>query len=495
MTNIRPPVSLNLYDPSAGEFGRSFIRYATPNLQSTWRRSIRDVGGYWIGTAEWEGSSAEMLDLFQSGMMLEIREITGGMLTWQGFLAEMALTYKGQRYTRSWVDVANRVKVIYSLMGSNLITNNSCEVTVWDAYGTPTTRARSTTWATKGDYSAHVVTDAVNEGVVIQSSIAITAGKNYQGRVTVNIISGTWRLEIYRSDGTVVDYSDQATAGQSVIMAGINEDNLVGGTVGLRLYCTSATGEVYADAAVFQQIATRAETSWYNNTESQDEYGIIEYINSQIGMTTAAANALAQNDLNDKAWARVKPPTQIQVSNRDAEDRLELTFLGYVYTLRNFYSELGGTEDTADDIITDIIGESEFVTTGSISTNTLSCYIEDIGEIRAWDVIRQVIAAGDASANRWVGGVYANRKFYYEQSSTTPIARIRGGKVLSNFGGQLEGWLAEPGIVALDDMPMAYDIGDRTEDRLNMAWMNEVEFDLGAYLRGEPDIIYRQATA
>jgi hypothetical protein len=115
-------------------------RNVTINLQSSWHRSIRDIGGYWIGTARWEGEEWEMLELFQSGMMMELRETSGGLITWQGFLGEMALTYKGQRYTRSWTDIANKVKVTYSKFGPNQFTNNSCETTVWDAYGSPATR-------------------------------------------------------------------------------------------------------------------------------------------------------------------------------------------------------------------------------------------------------------------------------------------------------------------------------------------------------------------
>jgi hypothetical protein len=491
MNNTYNPVTLTLRNGPTNEV-ESFRRNVTPNLQASWRRSIRDVGGYWIGTAQWEGSSAEMLDLFQTGMLLEILETTGGMITWQGFLSEMALTYKGQRYTRSWADIANRVKVVYSLMGTNQITNNSCETTVWDAYGTPTTRAISTTWATKGDYSAHVVTDAANEGVIIQASISVTSGKAYQAHVTANIISGTWRLEIYNASG-VIDYSDQDTAGQAVITASIGDDNLVSGTVGLRLYCTSATGETYADAAVFQQIATRAETSWYNNTTSQAEYGTIEYIENQIGMSTAAANALAAKLLADRAWAKIKPPTQVATFDRDTSDRLDLTFLGYSATLRNFYTDYGGTEDAASDLITGIIAEAEFVSAASVKSNTLSYYVDDMGDWRGWDLIREITQAGDASGNRWTCGVYAGRKFYYEQASTNSVARIRNGKIVSNGGGPLEGWLAEPGLVAIDDMPTAYDIGARAEDRLNMAWMNEVEWNLGAYLDGETGITYRQA--
>lgn len=490
---ISEPISLNLYN-SIGN-GSGSRNNVTANLKNTWRRSIRDVGGYWIGSARWNGTEGEMIDLFQNGMLMEIREDSGGLMTWQGFLAEMHLSYKGNVYTRSWADVANRVKVIYSKMGTNQITNDSCEAAVWDAYNSPTTRERSTTWATKGSYSAHVVADAANDGVTIQSSITITAGKEYQGHVTVNIVSGTWKLEIYRSDGTIVDDAEQPTAGQWVMDVGIASTNQTGGTVGLRLYCTTASGEIYADAAVFQEIATRAETSWNENANSQAEYGVIELILSEAGMTDAAANALAANTLNDRAWARVKPPAQYASLLVQADVTLDLTFLGYAYTLLNKYAQATGVEDEASTIITDLIAEAELIDSGMISGNTLSYYIEDNEDYRVWNLIADVTAAGDASGNRWVCGVYNGRKFYYEQASSTPVARVRDGRIVAISGAPLEGWLAQPGIVAIDDLPIAYDIGERIEHRLNMSWMNEVEFSLGDYLAGNVGITYRQTQA
>jgi len=290
-----------------------------------------------------------------------------------------------------------------------------------------------------------------------------------------------------------MDYKDQETAGQWTISSGISEENQTGGNVGVRLYCTSATGEMYADAAVFQLVGGRSETGWYKNTKSQAEYGTIELIVASFGMTDDAANALAQNTLNDKAWARIKAPIAIQPNlYSENETILELTFLGYVYTLHNFYATNGGTEDSASTIISSLIGESEFLTTGRIQSNSLSYYVEDYNDIRAWPLIEDITLAGDASGNRWVSGVYTSRKFYYAQAGTKVVARIRNGAVVAPGGGLLEGWLAEPGMIAIDDMPIAYDIGDREEDKLNRAWMSEVEWRLDDYLNGDPSIIYRQ---
>lgn len=489
---MRSPLSLTLFDKV--QDGGGFLRPVTEQLKNSWKRSIRDVGGYWIGTAQWDGTEAEMLDIFQYGMQWEIREQFGGLMTWQGFLAEMELTHKGQTYRRSWTELANRIKVVYSTIGENQVTNNSVETAVWDAYGTPATREQSTAWVTDGTYSAHIVTDAANEGVVIQSSIAIVAGKNYDAHLTVNIVSGTWRLELYRADGTtVIDFSERDEAGQEVMYVGINDDNLIAENIGMRFYCTSASGEAYADAAVFQLAPARAETSWTEDVPSQTAYGTIESILLKAGMTDAAAAALAQTELTKRSYARTYPPRLIDIQEKEVKSRLYMTFLGYAFTLKNTYTTLIGSNNAASTIMSSLISAAEYVEALSIQSNTLSYHVEDREAYRVWDLIRDITNAGDASGNRWTCGVYANRKFTYLQADDDVVARLRGGKLLGPAGELLEGWLAEPGLVALDDMPLGIDaVSGRAADNNRMAWMSEVEFSLPDHMETGQGVKFRE---
>ena len=490
---MKLPLTLSLFEKV--QDGGGFLRPVTEQLKDSWRRSIRDIGGYWIGTAQWAGNEAEMLDVFQNGLQWEIREQVGGMITWQGFLAEMELTHKGQTYRRSWSELANRVKTAYSSIGENQITNHSVETAVWNAYGSPTTREQSTTWVTHGTYSAHIVADAANDGVIIQSSITIAAAKNYDAHLTVNIISGTWVLELYRADGTtVIDVSERDTAGQEVMYVGINDDNLIAENIGMRFYCSSGAGEAYADAAVFQLSAARAETSWYEDTSSMEAYGTIESILLKPGMTDAAAEAAAQTELNKRSYARTYPPRTIDIAEKQAKSKLFLTFLGYAYTLRNRNTTLAGTDDAASTIVTSLVSEAEFVEALSVESNTLNYHIEDREAYRVWDLIRDITNAGDADGDRWVCGVFADRKFTYGQASDDVVARLRGGRLLGPAGELLEGWLAEPGLVALDDMPLGFDaMSGRAADRNRMAWMSEVEFDLGKFLEIGQGVKYRES--
>lgn len=496
---IRMPVTLAFYArPTSKINGESynggFLRDVTKNLQNTWRRSIRDIGGYWVGKAKWEGADWEMRELFQDGMLWEIRELVGGMITWQGFLAEMELTYNGQHYIRSWSQLANKVKTIYSKIGENMLDLNSVEESMWPAYGSPTVREQSDAWATHLDKSGHIVAANIGDGVIIQNEIPVSKNKPYQGRITVKIISGAWRLEIYESDNAenILDYTEEDTPGQSVVHVSVSDDHDVT-KMGLRLYCASdGGGEIYADAAVFQLAPTRAETGWFHDKVSQAEYGVIERILLGAGMTDDAADGWAQRELLEDAWAIARPPAQIYSDADREKTALELTFLGYVHTLRNYYTTLGGREHTASTLVSRLVSSAEFLKLGEIIDNDLSFLVEDIEAYRVWNLVEDIARVGDADGNRWMLEVLKDRLLHYRPAADDPVARVRDGRLIAVDGGVIEGWYAKPGIVKLDDILPVFTV---TSNRILgpdlSAWMSEVEFDLGKWLAGEDGVTYR----
>ena len=91
------PIDLGLYETVLR--GGGALRDIKTRIGETWQRSIRSVGGYWLGTAEYRAPRDELLELFLEGMMREVRETLGGLVTWQGFIAEMHLTQEVPRRT------------------------------------------------------------------------------------------------------------------------------------------------------------------------------------------------------------------------------------------------------------------------------------------------------------------------------------------------------------------------------------------------------------
>ena len=486
------PITLGLYDTV--KHGGAFLRDVKPLWGPNWKRRIRRVGGFWMGDATWCGEPGEMEDLFLNGIMYELREAIGGLLTWQGFIGEMSYIREGVEYKRSWNDMSNRIKAIYTRLGDNQFTNGSAETGAWTAYGTPTTCAQSTTWRTHGTYSCHIVTNAANEGATIQTGITIVAAKAYDSTVTVNIISGTWVYQVYRTDtgASLVSSTENAT-GQNEMRASVPEDNTYAGTIGVRIYCTDATGEIYADNARFQTSPNKAETSWSEDTASQVEFGVIEQALLLGGMSDESANGQVQTALTERAWPRTVPPGQLAVIDPEPnKDRLELTFLGYGWTLRNRYTTLTGT-DAASTQVSAMISASEFLSAGIVESNTMDYQIDDRAPLNGWEIVRDATLAGDASGNLWQCGGYANRTFDYRMMDSSYNAHYQHGRLINLAGGELEPWFAQPGLIYLDDMPMGPgQISGYTRHDPHVISIDEIEFDVEDWLKTGNGVKFRQ---
>lgn len=488
------PVDLLLYDTykrNSGELGN-----VKKNLGPTWRRSIRSVGGFWVATADYEGPEHEQLELFQEGLMRQVVESLGGLTTWRGFIARMELTLNGIHFIRQWETIANQVKAIYSRIGDNQFTNGSAESGAWTAYNTPTTLAQSTVWVNEGTYSCRIVADSANDGATIQTGITIVANKAYDCRVSVNLVSGTWKLEIYRTDtGATLGSTNENTTGDHVLTCSISDSNTYAGTIGVRLFCTTASGEIYGDAAVFQTAPERAETKWYTDTDSQAEYGIIEEVLLLAGESDADANDVALTEKRKRAWPRAQPPDEFGSQlDSPGQTKLALTIYGDVFTMRNKYSTRSGTGGRSTHV-TNLVGDSEFVTAGVIESNTRDYKIDDQAPVRIWEILRDITLAGDASGNRWLCGVFGNRKFDYRMADTALIYRARAGRLYDVSGGEVEPWLAGPGLVYLDDLPIGPPdlTGDEADDP-HVKWIEEVEFNVAEWLKGGSGLMYRRAS-
>ena len=466
--------NLSLYD--AVIRGNQFISLLTPLLDD-WRRSTDAKEGYKTGTGRLKVSRSEMLNFFLESMMREIRETVGGLTTWQGYIAEMSLTLDGLTFTRSMIPLANRIKTIYTRLGDNLLTNGGGETALWTAVNTPATLERvTTTFVTEGVYGHHIAGDDQDGALIGTATIA--ASTAYECNISVRVISGAWKFDVYRTDTSEILASTTVTAtGDSGLRFNISNTNAYAGTVGVEIFATAAGSEIYADGCVFQQSPYKTETGWKEDTDSQADYGQVEEALLRAALTDAAANAEALTELNKRAWPRTLPPDSVTVEEAvSKEDELSILFNGYSRTLANRYARQLGTQP-ASTHVTNLIGESEFVTAGIIQSNTMSYKIDERAPLWAWQVLRDIIITGDASGNRWVGGVVADRKFNYQQADTTLAYHYRSGRLYNAAGGEVEPWFALPGLVQLDDAPIGPTqiTGDIADDP-RVVFIEEVEF-------------------
>lgn len=468
-------------------------RNITDRIVRTWRRSTRAIGGYWIGTCEFEGSRDDMLEMFLEGMACEMREDSGGLITWQGYIAEMQLTLDGVQYIRSMVNLANAVKCIYTRIGDTLLTNGGAESSAWivgnGGIGAGWTgRAivtQSTEWVNIGTYSCKIESPGNIEGAWVQGNgyvIPITAGVAYSITGIVNAVSGSWRISCNRADtdASLAFDSTRGALGEKKISITIPATNTYAGMVDLRITSEGRPGIVYADSFYMGTAAIPSQTGWQIDQESINEYGRCELALLEAAMTSAAANAKVATTLRKQAWPKTLPPSEFTLVGADmlgeTKDKLTITAHGYCYTLANKYSLTVGTA-AASNHVKAIINEAEFLTPASITPNALDYQIDSRAPIKHFQIIQDILKAGDTVGNRWVGGVYAGRLFDYGLADNKIAYRYRGGKFYHPSGGELEPWFAEPGhLLYLDDAPVGPGIvSTNLENDPHVVFVSEIE--------------------
>lgn len=483
-------INLNLFDNvKQGDALIAPLGDGASGMLRNWRHSTRDVGGYWIATADWHGSRSEMLEMYLNGVFRRIVESAGGLVTWEGFAADLELTLDGQTYIRTLPACANAVRCIYQTIGDNIFTDGSAESAAWAAVGTPSTRERVTTWVTHGTYGMHVVTDAANEGVEIGSGLGVTAHVAYQCHVTLEVVSGTWTLTVYNTSGNAIITSRETIGtGKAVLLVRIG-DNSAATSVYVRLTASASGAEIYADAAVLQTAPERAETEWFTDADAIVEYGRLESILLEAALTDASAEAMARTELAEHAWPRGFPPEQFSTVETDREDGLSILFAGYAHTLKWRHALTTGSGNLSGLIIPGLLDEAEFVSAGVVENNTIVYQIEDDNPLTLWEVLERATRMGDATGARYQCGVYGGRVLDYGPRPTTLSYHYRGGRLLNVHGGEVEPWAVRPGLVHLDDMPIGPgQITDDINDDPRNIWICEVEYSApdGLQFKREP---------
>ena len=471
-------ISLNLFDNvKRSDAPIANLGDGIEGVLQNWRHIVKDMGGYWVATADWRGSRASMTEMWLNGVARRIVESAGGPVTWEGFAADLELTLDGQTYIRTLPACANAVRAIYSKIGDNVFTDGSAESAAWAAVGTPSTRERVTTWATKGTYGMHVVTDAGDEGVEIETGLAITAAVAYQCHVTVEVVSGTWTLAVHNTSGDAIIASRETTGtGKDVMVVRVGDNNDAT-DVYVRLTAAASGAEIYADAAVLQTAPARAETEWFTDADAIAEYGRMEDVLLEAAMTDASAEAAVKTRLAEYAWPRGFPPEQFSMMETGKDSGLSILFTGYSHTLRWLHVLVTGSGSISDVIIPAVLAEAEFVGTGVIESNATAYQVEDDDPLTLWEVLEEATRAGDDTGARYMCGVYGDRVLDYGPRPTTLSYHYRGGRLLDVNEKEVEPWAARPGLAHLDDMPIGPGqiTGDIADDPRNV-WISEVSF-------------------
>lgn len=489
-------VSLNLYDPLL--YGNGPLGNYTALFEKTWRRSIRRRGGFYLGTVELtqeDLTRAEMDEFFRYRLMAEIREVGGGQETWRGALMKMEYQRGPQLMTIDMTRLSNAVRVLYTRIFPNLLTNGSGESSAWTVCtgvgGTTgaATVTQSTTWHTDGDYSIKIVSPSAIEGAWVQQITTIVANQAYVITGNLNVVSGSWRVSCNRldDDQSLCFFSTRGGgAGDYTVNMLIPATNTYAGNVDLRITSEAIAGTIYADGFNFSIAPIpNVQTGWYSDTQSIAVYGRKETTLLEIGKTTAAANAEAQSYLNRWGWPHPFPPNNYTTreEGQTASDRLTLTFAGYWAMLNWRNVPLSISSSTSSTLIQSLVNlQSTYVVNGSIETNATSYKIDNRGTLLAGDTIKDICGDGKAGGQLYEVGVYENRLFRYLSVPAELTYHLRGGDLYSVSDSLYEPWLARPGYALWQDLPLGPGTLANAQDDPRWAYLEEVEMLPGGKL-------------
>jgi len=469
-------VSLSLYN--SVKHNNTFLADVTSRCWPTWHHTKRRIGGDWTASSDYEGDRYDLDDMFLNGLMREVRLTYGGLYLWGGFIGAMTYVRDGVMWTRTLADRANAVKSIYTRIGDNMLSNGGAESGAWTVLNGATV-TQSTTWVSQGNYSCSiVVADTTVRGAIIET-ITVAAETLYLARVSLHVISGSWRVAINRTDNDqpLAKGSTRGAVGDIVITMQIEASSLYAGTANFQITSEGAAGTVYGDAAVVQAGPARAETDWKTDTVSISEYGRLERVLLKAGMSNAAANAEAQTVLADSAWPRSVPPDQFTIGKFDTPDRLSLSLFGYIFTLKFRYSTIVGTSAMSTHIAAVTAQQSDYLSAGAIEENLTDYQIDDRAPFTLWTVMTQIALAGDASGNRWSLGVDAKRHVNYGLTSTEVAYHLRRGLLYNVSSSEYEPYLVEPGWAQLDDVPTGPEsLTTNANDVARRIYLEECEF-------------------
>lgn len=227
--------------------------------------------------------------------------------------------------------------------------------------------------------------------------------------------------------------------------------------------------------------------AWSTDTDSIARYGRREILIPTNGLEAATVVAQRDSVLKETAWPWARP---IGFVDREVQ-RLRVTVCGYIFTANWRY--VTATDDNTGNVntwISNIVAtDCEFLNEVSIDTNTLQIKRTLQMDERAWDVIGNLVALGDATPSPWQFQVGGGGTVYYRAIDIAPLYYLRQGGLYSRVGSrtQLNPWMVQPGVAR----DVAYPVrrGEPGNPWLQSAadiWIEEIEIGIDSELILKP---------
>jgi hypothetical protein len=203
------------------------------------------------------------------------------------------------------------------------------------------------------------------------------------------------------------------------------------------------------------------KSQWYDNETSQGKYGVLEgKITGGEGLADEMTQLL-QTVVETSSWPEISQNINIGSSG---DLTVTVSCLGYGHFLdKFFYSEtsIAGFYN-ADQKILDVLGAdpNNIFSAYNVDMEANSLQVESYedSDRSALAIIKDIVAQGDVSYNRYVFGIYADRKFFYWNATDRPVKyyfSVRTNTITSANRVPLKPWEITPGewVSIIDIIP------------------------------------------
>ena len=454
--------SLQIRAPIFGESSPLIRRLDAQGIG--WSRTRSRVGGDMDGEFAIDSTQESvpiLLDYFRNWLGCDVAEMSG-QSNWRGFIWRMAFTHMGVTRAIGYEDLYNAVRSKFKEMllnggfenaGSGTTFLNWAEVTTGGSVNDEATTVAS------GGHAARLTRSGAASPYISQD-ITVVAGYEYRLRFSAagdGSVDGSYR--VYDSTNTADILASTATGNTTAAYRTVTFDFVAPqgcATVQFSFIAPGAAGSAYFDNVTVQRLVNGqpaySYTDWATNEQSIRRYGRREYIIDAGQYSPDEAGTLRDDRIAISAWPSVSTPLRITnvAAGTQPVSRLEVEVVGYWATAFFQYVSAtdGGVSKNASDLFSDVLSsDCPWLLSGQIRSNTDQVIVDDAREIRAGDLLQQVVP--DAW-RVWIDSQL--RVFYEEIDADNPVLFRRNGQYRDQIGGkrQLNPFGIQAGIVVHD---------------------------------------------
>lgn len=198
-------------------------------------------------------------------------------------------------------------------------------------------------------------------------------------------------------------------------------------------------------------VGSRSRTDDADDTDSQTLWGILPRALSSGGVEATDAEAIRDAYLENH---KMPDTSKEWRSDSKAETSVTVDCLGYVHWLNWHYNDATTGTDNADVKIAAVLADSPNVAwlaydDEHIDSNALQVPMWEDEDNTAWAVVKDAVARGGTSQERWLFGIYNDLEAWYHAAPTTVLYQQRLSQPRSRIefvsGDEVYPWKVRPG--------------------------------------------------